>query len=56
LLIESKIKDKEMGYVGAVEKVNPAVLEAFTQSGASFLSFSPISLYSINRNSDAPAR
>jgi acetylglutamate kinase len=54
LLIESKIKDKDMGYVGSVEKVNPAVLEALLNAG--FVPIvSPISLYSKDRNSGAPA-
>jgi len=53
LLIESKIKDKEMGYVGAVEKVNPAVLEALLKAG--FVPVvSPISLLSIDRTADDP--
>jgi acetylglutamate kinase len=53
LLIESKIKDKEMGYVGAVEKVNPAVLEALLKAG--FVPIvSPISLLSIDRAADNP--
>jgi acetylglutamate kinase len=44
----------EMGFVGAVEKVNPAVLEALL--GAGFVPIvSPISLHSINRNYGAPA-
>ncbi len=53
LLIESKIKDKEMGYVGAVEKVNPAVLEALLNAG--FVPVvSPVSLLSIERKGDCP--
>jgi acetylglutamate kinase len=53
LLIESKIKDKEMGYVGAVEKVNPAVLETLLKAG--FVPIvSPISLYSLDRPGNAP--
>lgn len=54
LLIESKIKDKEMGYVGAVEKVNPAVLEALLKAG--FVPVvSPISLLSVDKNNNDPA-
>jgi acetylglutamate kinase len=54
LLIESRTKDKEMGYVGAVEKVNPAVLEALLNAG--FIPIvSPISLHSVDRSYDAPA-
>jgi acetylglutamate kinase len=53
LLIESKIKDKEMGYVGAVEKVNPAVLEVLLQAG--FVPVvSPISLLSVDRTAGIP--
>ena len=53
LLIESKIKDKEMGYVGAVEKVNPAVLKALLKAG--FVPVvSPVSLLSVDRNADEP--
>jgi acetylglutamate kinase len=32
-LIQGKIKDKEMGFVGSVVKVNPAVLEALLDAG-----------------------
>lgn len=32
-LIQGKIKDKELGYVGAVTKVNPAPLEALVKAG-----------------------
>jgi acetylglutamate kinase len=53
LLIESKIKDKEMGYVGVVEKVNPAVLEALLQAG--FVPVvSPVSLLSVDRTEGMP--
>lgn len=53
LLIESKIKDKEMGFVGAVEKVNPAVLEALLNAG--FVPVvSPVSLLSVDRTAGIP--
>jgi acetylglutamate kinase len=53
LLIESKIKDKEMGYVGAVGKVNPAVLEALLKAG--FVPVvSPVSLLSVDRSTKDP--
>jgi acetylglutamate kinase len=53
LLIESKIKDKEMGYVGAVEKVNPAVLEVLLKAG--FVPVvSPVSLLSVDRSTKDP--
>jgi acetylglutamate kinase len=52
-LIESAIKDPEMGYVGAVAKVNPAVLEALLKAGFVPV-ISPVSLYSVGRPADAP--
>ena len=53
LLIESKIKDKEMGFVGAVEKVNTAVIKALLKAG--FVPIvSPISLLSIDRMTNDP--
>lgn len=53
-LIESRLKSQEMGYVGDVVKVNPAVLE--TLLGAGFIPVvSPLSLYSVERPGDAPA-
>jgi acetylglutamate kinase len=53
-LIESRMKDKEMGYVGLVEKVNPSILEALLKDG--FIPVvSPLSLYSLDRPKDAPA-
>lgn len=52
-LIESKVKDTEMGYVGAVEKVNAGLLEALLKAG--FVPVvAPISLLSIDRTPDAP--
>ncbi len=53
-LIESRVKDKDLGYVGSVEKVNPALLEALLKAG--FIPvISPISLFSLDRTDDAPA-
>jgi acetylglutamate kinase len=53
-LIESKIKDKDMGYVGSVEKVNKGLLETLLKAG--FVPVvSPISLFSLDRPEDAPA-
>jgi acetylglutamate kinase len=53
-LIESKVKDKEMGYVGSVEKVNKDILEMLLKAG--FVPVvSPISLYSLERTGDDPA-
>jgi len=52
-LIESRVKDPDMGYVGAVVKVNPAVLEALLKAG--FVPVvSPVSLYAVDRPGDAP--
>ena len=52
-LIESRVKDKEMGWVGSVEKVNAGVLESLLKAG--FIPVvSPISLLSIDRTADAP--
>jgi acetylglutamate kinase len=53
-LMESRAKNKEMGYVGEVAKVNTAVLETLLKDG--FIPVvSSISLYSIGRPGDAPA-
>jgi len=47
-LIESRAKSADMGYVGEVVKVNPAVLEALL--GAGFVPvLSSISLYAVDR-------
>jgi acetylglutamate kinase len=52
-LIEGRIKDPAMGYVGTAAKVNPAVLEALLQVG--FVPVvSSVSLYSRDRPGDAP--
>ncbi len=52
-LIESTVKDKEMGYVGAVVKVNPEVLEALLKT-AFVPVVSPVSLYAVDRPPGAP--
>jgi len=53
-LMESRAKNHEMGYVGEVVKVNPAVLETLLKAG--FIPVvSTISLYSIGKPGDAPA-
>jgi acetylglutamate kinase len=53
-LIESKVKDKNMGYVGSVEKVNKELLETLLKAG--FVPVvSPLSLYSLDRADNAPA-
>jgi len=52
-LIEGRIRDKEMGYVGAVAKVNTALLEALLESG--FMPVvAPVGLNSSDRPADAP--
>jgi acetylglutamate kinase len=53
-LIESRMKDEEMGYVGSVEKVNTVLLKALLKAG--FVPVvSPISLNSVDRPDNAPA-
>jgi acetylglutamate kinase len=53
-LIESTMKDPEMGYVGAMVKMNPTLLEALLKDG--FIPVvSPLSLYSVDRPAGAPA-
>jgi len=53
-LIESKIKDVAMGYVGSVEKVNASILK--TLLGEGFVPvIAPISLYTMDRTKDAPS-
>jgi acetylglutamate kinase len=53
-LIEARVKGPEMGYVGDVVRVNPAILEALL--GAGFIPvISPISLHADERPAGAPA-
>jgi acetylglutamate kinase len=52
-LIESKMKDKDMGYVGSVERVNISLLKALLDDGLISV-VSPVSLYSLDRPADAP--
>jgi acetylglutamate kinase len=52
-LIESRVNNPDMGYVGAVVKVNPAILEDLLKAG--FVPVvSPVSLYAVERPADAP--
>lgn len=52
-VIEGKMKSPEMGYMGTVEKVNPAVLETLLNEG--FVPVvSPVSLHTVDRPDDAP--
>ncbi len=52
-LIESRIKDKELGYVGSAEKVNTDVLVTLLKAGYIPV-VSPISLYSLERAGEEP--
>ena len=52
-LLQSKLRDKEMGYVGAIVKVNTALLEALLQSG--FIPVvAPVALHSFDKPDNAP--
>ncbi len=52
-LIEGRIKNLEMGYVGEVTRVNPVLLEAIL--GAAFIPVvAPVGLNSIDRQANAP--
>jgi len=51
-LVEGKIKNAEMGYVGMANRINPEILETLLGSG--FIPvISPMSLYSVDRPADA---
>jgi len=52
-LIQGRIKNKELGYVGEVEKVNPAPLMALLQAGYVPI-VSPISLFSFDKPEQGP--
>ena len=52
-LIQGRIKDIELGYVGTVVKVNTALLETLLQAGYVPL-ISPVSLCSFDKPDDAP--
>ena len=51
--IQGRIKDKELGYVGTVAKVNPAPLEALLNSGYIPV-VAPVSFYAIDKPEKAP--
>lgn len=52
-LIQGKMRNREMGYVGTVVKVNPVPLEALLTAG--FVPVvSPLSLHTVDRPDDAP--
>jgi acetylglutamate kinase len=53
-LVAGKLRNAEMGYVGDIVRVGPAVLEALLTAG--FIPVvAPISLHSVDRLADAPA-
>jgi len=52
-LIQGKIKDKKLGYMGTVVKVNTAPLKALLQAGYVPV-VSPLSLHSFDKPDDAP--
>jgi len=52
-LIQGRIKDKELGYVGTVVKVNPAPLEVLLRAGYVPV-VAPVSLRSLDKPEDAP--
>ena len=52
-LIQSKIRNKEMGYVGDVVKVNTALLEVLLQAGFVPI-IAPVSLFAVDKPVDAP--
>ncbi len=52
-LIQSRIEDIELGYVGVVVKVDTAPLEALLQAGYIPV-ISPLSLHSVDKPKDAP--
>ncbi|OGN96636.1 MAG: acetylglutamate kinase [Chloroflexi bacterium RBG_13_51_18] len=52
-LVESRVKNKDLGYVGSAEKVNKDILETLLNDG--FVPVvSPVSLYSLDRPEGAP--
>ncbi|MBI2287500.1 MAG: acetylglutamate kinase [Chloroflexi bacterium] len=52
-LVQSKLRDDEMGYVGTVVKVDTALLEALLDAGFVPI-ISPLSLYAVDKPSEAP--
>jgi acetylglutamate kinase len=52
-LIQGRIKDKALGYIGTVVKVNPALLEALLQSGYVPV-VAPVSLHAAHKPEKAP--
>ena len=52
-LIQSKIKDRELGYVGEIEKVNIAPLKVLLESGYVPV-VAPVSLFAFDRSGNEP--
>ena len=52
-LLQGRIRDKEMGYVARIVKVNTAVLEALLESGCIPV-VAPLSMYSVDRPDGSP--
>lgn len=52
-LIQGRMKNREMGYMGTVVKVNPAPLEALLRAGFVPV-IAPLSLHSFDKPGDAP--
>ena len=52
-LIQSRIEDIELGYVGAIEKINITPLDVLLQSGYVPV-VAPVSLFTFDRAEDAP--
>jgi len=52
-LLQGRIRDKEMGYVARIVKVNTAVLEALLESGCVPV-VAPLSMYSVDRPDGSP--
>jgi acetylglutamate kinase len=52
--IQGRIKDKELGYIGEVVKVNPAPLKALLKAGYIPV-VAPVSLYAVDKPKKAPS-
>ncbi len=52
-LIQSKIRNKEMGYVGDIVKVNTSLLETLLEAGFVPV-IAPVSLFAVDKPDDAP--
>jgi len=52
-LLEGKLREKELGYVGAVTRVNPGLLETLLNSGTIPV-VAPLSIHSFGKSGDDP--